>query len=72
MKGRKSKGEKNHERQWTLQSKLTVLEGRGLGGWVSLVMGIEEGTFRMEHWVLCTNNESRNTISKTNDVMYGE
>jgi len=31
---------------------------------------IEEGTFCMEHWVLCTNNESWNTISKTNDVMY--
>jgi len=72
MKGGKSEGEKNHERQWTLKNKLRVLEGRGLGGWVSLVMGIEEGTFCMEHWVLCTNNESWNTISKTNDVMYGD
>jgi len=52
MKGGKSEGEKNHERQWTLKNKLRVLEGRGLGGWVSLVMGIEEGTFCMEHWVM--------------------
>ena len=38
-------GETNHERQWTLKNKLRVLEGRGVGGWVSLVMGIKEGTF---------------------------
>ena len=72
MKGGKSEGETNHERRWTLKIKLRVLEGTGVGGWVSLVMGIEEGTFCMEHWVLCTNNESGNTISETNDVMYGD
>ena len=45
MKGGKSEGEKNHERRWTLKNKLRVLEGRGVGGWVSLVMGIKEGTY---------------------------
>jgi len=34
--------------------------------------GIGEGTFCMEHRVLCTNNESWNTTSKTNDVIYGD
>jgi len=42
----------NHERLWTLRNKLRVLEGRRVGGWVSLVMGIKEGRFCMEHWVL--------------------
>jgi len=45
MKGGKSEGEMNHERLWTLRNKLTVLEGRGVGGWVSLVMGITEGMY---------------------------
>jgi len=38
-------GETNHERLWTLKNKLRVLEGRGVGGWVSLVMGIKEGRY---------------------------
>ena len=37
-----------------------------------LVMGIKEGTYCMENWVLYTNNESWNTTSKTKDVMYGD
>ena len=45
MKGGKSEGEKNHERRWTLKNKLRVLEGRGVGGWISPVMGIKEGTY---------------------------
>lgn len=36
----KSEGETNHERLWTLRNKLRVLEGKGLGAWVSLVVGI--------------------------------
>jgi len=36
----------------------------------SLVMGIKEGTWSDEHWVLYATNESLNTISKTNDVLY--
>ena len=62
----------NHERLWTLGNKLRVSEGRGVGGWASLVMGIKEGTYCMEHWVLDANNESWNTTSKTNDVLYGD
>jgi len=62
----------NHERLWILRNKLGVLEGRGVGGGVSLVMGIKEVMYRMEHWVLYANNELRNTTSKTNDVMYGD
>ena len=39
--------ETNHERLWTLRNKLKVLEGHGVGGWVSLVVGIMEGTYYM-------------------------
>ena len=58
MKGGKSEEETNHERLWTLRNKLRVLEGRVVGGWVSSVMGIKEGTFCMEHWVLYIHNKS--------------
>ena len=44
----------------------------GGGGGVNLVMGIKEGTYRMEHWVLYTNNESWKTTWKTNDVLYAD
>ena len=51
----------NHERLWTLRNKLRALEGRGVGEeWADLVMGIEEGTHCMKHWVWCINNESWN------------
>ena len=46
--------------------------GGGVGGWVSLVIDIKEGTYSIEHWVLYINNESWNTTSKTNDILYGE
>ena len=52
----KSEGETNHERLWTLRNKLRVLEGRDVGGWVELEVGIKEGTYYMEHWVWCTMN----------------
>ena len=58
MKGEKLEWEMNHDRLWTLGNKLRVLEGRGWGGWVSLVMGIKEGMDCMECWVLYANNES--------------
>ena len=60
----------DHERLWTPGNKLRVLEGRGVGGWASLLTGIKEGMYCMEHWVLY--NESWNTASKTNDVLYGD
>ena len=53
----KSEGETNQERLWTLRNKLKVLEGTGEGSWVSLVVGIMEGTYCMEHWVWHINNE---------------
>ena len=68
----KLEGETNHERLWTLRNKLMVLEGSGVRGWVSLVMGIKEGTYCIEHWVLYANNESWNTLSNGNDVLYGD
>ena len=60
----KSEGKMNHERLWTLRNKLRVLEGRWVRGWVSLVVGIKEGTHCMEHWVWCINNEFWNTENK--------
>ena len=60
----KLEGEVNHERLWTLKNNLRVLEGRAVGGWVSLVVGIMEGTYCMEHWVFCINNEFWNTEKK--------
>ena len=63
---RRSKGKVNldkldqetkHERLWTLRNKLRVLEGRRVGDWVSLMVGIKECTYCMEHWVWCKNNE---------------
>ena len=62
----------NHERLWTLGNKLRVLEGRGMGGWVSMVMGLKEGTYCSGHWVLYTNDESWSTTSGTNEVPYGD
>ena len=60
----KSEGEMNHERLWTLRNKLRVLEGKGRGGWVSLVVGIMEGTYCVQHWVWGINNEFWNTEKK--------
>ena len=34
------------------------------------VMNIKEGTWFDDHWVLYTINESLNTTSKTNNVLY--
>ena len=47
-------------------------EGRGVGEWDRLVMGIKEGTYFMTHWVLYASNESWNFTSKTRDVLYGD
>ena len=59
----KLEGKMNHERLWTLRNELRVLEGRWVRGWVSLVVGIKEGTYCMEHWVWCIN-EFWNTEKK--------
>ena len=40
--------------------------------WVVLVMGSEEGTCFMVHWVLYTTNEASNFTSESGDVLYGD
>ena len=60
----KPEGERNHEKLWTLRNKLRILEGRGLWGWVSQVVGIKKGMYCMEHWGRCVNNEFWNTKKK--------
>ena len=49
-----------------------VLGRRGRRGWASLVKGIKKGTYHTQYWVLYANNESGNTISIPNDVLYGD
>ena len=70
LNGKKSERETNHERLWTLGNKLRVTEGSRVGVLGNWVMGIKEGTCGDEHWVLYATNESLNTASKTNDVLY--
>ena len=53
-----------HERLWALGNRLRTSEGRGVGDWDRLVMGIKEGTYCMVHWVLYTINESPYFTSK--------
>ena len=60
----KLEGEMNHESLWTLRNKLRVLEGKEVGGWVSLAVGIKEGTYCMDHWVWRINNEFWNAHKK--------
>ena len=57
-------GEMNHERLWTLKNSLRVLKGQGVGGWVSLVVGIRGGSDCMEHWVWYINNDFWHTEKK--------
>ena len=59
-----------HERLWTLRNRAS--EGRRVGEWDRLVVGIKESTYCMVHWVLYTSNESWNFTSKTWDVLYGD
>ena len=40
--------------------------GVGVGDWLSLVVGIKEGTYCMEHWVWSINNEYWSTGKKLN------
>ena len=70
LKGGKSEREMNQERLQTLGNKLRITEGRRIGGMGKRVMGIKEDMCCDEHWVLYATNESLNTTSKTNDVLY--
>ena len=62
----------NNGRLWTQGNKLRASKGRGLGDWDRPVMGIKEGTYCMEHWVLYANNESWNIASETRDGTGGD
>ena len=46
--------------------------GEGVGECGRLVMGSEEGTYCMVHWVLYASNESWNFTSETRDALYGD
>ena len=50
--------------EWTLRNKLRASEGREVGEWDRLVMGIKESMYCMVHWVLYAINESLNFTSK--------
>lgn len=41
--------------RWTPGNK--VREGRGVGGWMSPVMGMKEGPDCVDHWALYANND---------------
>ena len=61
--------EKNQEKLFTIGNKLKVAGGE-MGGWGNQVMGIKEGTWCDEHWVLYTTDKLLNTTSETNDILY--
>lgn len=65
-----TEGETNHERLWTLGNKLTVVEGRSVGRWVSPVMGIQEGAYYTQCYMKTMNHGTRR--QKTNDFLYGD
>ena len=70
--GRLTEGGMNHKRPWTLGNKLRASEGEGVVDWDRPLMGIKEGTYCMEHWVLYASNEAWNTTSITKNVLYGD
>jgi len=41
-----------------------------VGGWGNWVMGIKEGTWCDEHWVLYATDESLNSTPETNKTLY--
>ena len=60
--------EANHKRLLNTENKLRV-DGRG-GGEGKWVMGIEEGTCWVEHWVLYLSSESWESTLKTKSTQY--
>lgn len=40
------------------------------GEWAKWVMGIKEGTFWDEHWMLCVSDESLNSTSENTITLY--
>ena len=39
-------------------------------GWAKWVMGIKEGTWWDEHWVLCVNDQSLASTLETNTTLH--
>ena len=75
--------EREKKTRWNLRGRQTLrgwllimetnqgsLEGRGMGRWGNWGMGIKEGTWCNEHWVLYATDESLNSTSETNKVLY--
>ena len=56
---------KEEDKPWEILDSKKHTEG--CGNWV---MGIMEGSWYDEHWVLYTANESLNIISQNNEVLY--
>ena len=75
-KGGKSEWEvaREEEKLWeTIKYKKQteiMLEVWQEGRWGNWVMGIKKGMWCDEHWVLYATDESLNTTSNTNDVLY--
>ena len=65
----KTEREANHKRLLTIGSKLKVAGGEGRGDGIYWVMGIKEGTWSDEHWVLYATDESLNSTHKTNNTL---
>ena len=69
LNGKKSERETNHKRLLIIRNKLRVAGEEWLG-WGNWVMGIKEGVWCYEHWVLYATDELLNSTSETNDVLY--
>ena len=59
--------EANHKRLLNTENRLSV---DGVGERGKWVMGIEEGTYWDEHWVLCVSDEPRESTPKTKGTLY--
>ena len=44
--------------------------GERVGGWEIWVMGIEEGIYRDEHWVLYVSDESQDSTPEAKTTLY--
>ena len=62
----KTKGEELEGETVDSEKQTEGFGGDGVGGWVSLMVIIKEGTYCMENWVWCINNEFWITEKKFN------
>ena len=61
--------ETNHKRLLTIEKNKAAGGEVGWGG-VNWAMGIEEGTWCNEHWVLYATDESLNSTHEANNTLY--